>query len=248
MLFRSAVNQEVINQQLSLLGHQADIACDGHEAWVRWMTGRYDLLLTDIHMPRMDGYQLTQAIRDEEAKSGRSRTIIIALTAIAMKGEAERCKALGIDDYLSKPAPLSELRAMLEKWLSIRATTNNDVSPINEVITPEQPELPDWDPQALNQIVGADPLLHQRFRSRFMETAHPQLETLRAAMASHDIKTLGFTAHALKSSARAIGALRLGECCQRLESASKAGDESACKLLLPELLEAFIRVENIIAD
>ena len=68
-------------------------------------------------MPYMDGYQLTQAIRDEEAKRGAGRTHILALTANVLKGEAERCRAAGMDEYLAKPTPLSQLNECLIKWL-----------------------------------------------------------------------------------------------------------------------------------
>ena len=99
-------------RQLALLGYAADVASDGREALALWHSGDYALLLTDLHMPRMDGYELTQAIRAEE-KDGR-RIPIIALTANALKGEAERCHAVGMDDYHSKPSPLAELKGVLD--------------------------------------------------------------------------------------------------------------------------------------
>ncbi|MDO8930849.1 MAG: ATP-binding protein, partial [Rhodocyclaceae bacterium] len=92
-------NQKVIVQQLALLGFAADVADDGKAALERWQSGDYALLLTDLHMPAMDGYELAAAIRDNEA--GQRRIPIIALTANALKGEAERCRAVGMDDYLS---------------------------------------------------------------------------------------------------------------------------------------------------
>ena len=118
-------NQKVILQQLALLGYAADVAADGQAALERWQSGDYDLLLTDLHMPAMDGYELAMAIREHEA--GQRHTPVIALTANALKGEAERCRAAGMDDYLSKPTPLTELRAMLEKWLPATAAAVPDL-------------------------------------------------------------------------------------------------------------------------
>ena len=118
------INQKVIRQQLTLLGYAADIARDGREALKRWESGNYALLLTDLHMPEMDGYQLTAAIR--LAEEGKARRPIIAFTANALKGEAEHCRAVGMDDYLSKPVQLAHLRAILHKWLPLPATTRAD--------------------------------------------------------------------------------------------------------------------------
>ncbi|MDO8934260.1 MAG: CHASE domain-containing protein, partial [Rhodocyclaceae bacterium] len=117
------INQKVILQQLALLGYAADVAADGRAALERWQSGDYGLLLTDLHMPEMDGYELAAAIRDNEAgqRAGKRRIPIIALTANALKGESERCRAVGMDDYLSKPAQLVDLGAMLEKWLPANA-------------------------------------------------------------------------------------------------------------------------------
>ncbi|MDO8812861.1 MAG: ATP-binding protein, partial [Gallionella sp.] len=112
------INQKVILQQLMLLGRTADIANNGREALKRWQSGDYAILLADLHMPEMDGYGLTAAICAAE-KTGKLRMPIIAFTANAIKGEAERCLAIGMDDYLSKPVQLVNLKAMLKKWLPV---------------------------------------------------------------------------------------------------------------------------------
>jgi len=114
------INQKVIQQQLKLLGQTADLASNGREALERWQSSDYSVLLTDLHMPEMDGYELTAAIRAvESGQIGKNRTAIIAFTANALKGEAEHCRAVGMNDYLSKPVQLINLKAMLEKWLPI---------------------------------------------------------------------------------------------------------------------------------
>jgi PAS domain S-box-containing protein len=108
-------NQKVITQQLALLGYEIELAKDGVEAMKSLKTGTFDLLLTDCHMPEMDGFELTQNIRAGRTK--RTDLPIIAITANALSGEAEKCKAAGMDDYLSKPVELGALRTALEKWL-----------------------------------------------------------------------------------------------------------------------------------
>ncbi len=114
-------NQMVIRHQLSKLGYQCDIARDGQEALKKWMTGGYSLVLPDIHMPNMDGYQLAAAIRSEEARRGTGRTPILALSANVLDGEAEQCRRSGMDGYMVKPVQLTNLKLVLERWLRAAA-------------------------------------------------------------------------------------------------------------------------------
>jgi CheY-like chemotaxis protein len=109
------INREVITRQLVKLGCACDCAQDGEEAWEMLMApgANYALLLTDCHMPRLDGYALTARLREREAAWALPRLPIVALTANALEGEAERCLALGMDAYLSKPLQLGDLRDAL---------------------------------------------------------------------------------------------------------------------------------------
>jgi CheY-like chemotaxis protein/signal transduction histidine kinase/HPt (histidine-containing phosphotransfer) domain-containing protein len=112
------VNQLVIRRQLKALGFDCDIAADGKRALQALGQRPYALLLTDVHMPEMDGYALTAAIRDAEAKDDRQgRLPIIAITANVLSGETERCLAAGMDDFLPKPMELAELQETLRRWL-----------------------------------------------------------------------------------------------------------------------------------
>ena len=110
-----SMNQTVIRQQLSLLGYAGHIAADGAEALRLWRLGGYAMLLTDLHMPNMDGYELALLIRADEPLG--THLPIIALTANALHGEAERASATGMDGYLTKPVPLATLRDMLAQWI-----------------------------------------------------------------------------------------------------------------------------------
>jgi signal transduction histidine kinase/ActR/RegA family two-component response regulator len=112
-------NRDVICAQLLQLGYAAEVAEDGVTALEKWRTGRYALLLTDCHMPLMDGFLLTGFIRMEEGSGPRKP--IIAVTANAMQGEVQRCLDSGMDDYLSKPFRMAELEPMLSKWLPLEA-------------------------------------------------------------------------------------------------------------------------------
>jgi len=111
------INQDVLTMQLSILGLTADMAADGKEALELWRKGQYALLLTDCHMPEMDGYTLVRAIREEE-KDGQ-HIPIMAITADALKGTQERCREAGMDDYLAKPVQLNVLEQKLSIWLDM---------------------------------------------------------------------------------------------------------------------------------
>ncbi|MDP2751229.1 MAG: ATP-binding protein [Rhodocyclaceae bacterium] len=120
----NAINQKVASRLLGKLGCCVDIANNGSEAVRLWQTGHYALILMDVQMPEMDGFEATQAIRKIEASENRRRhTPIIAMTANAMTGDRERCLSHGMDDYLSKPIDPPRLQAVLNAWLPLSAHT-----------------------------------------------------------------------------------------------------------------------------
>src|SRR5258706_6711529 len=119
-------NRLLLVRQLNTLGYAAETAENGAIALQKWKTGRYALLITDCHMPEMDGYDLTRAIRViEEAGDGR-RIPIIACKANALQGEAEICFAAGMDDYVPKPVEMRELLSRLDRWLPLSERESQD--------------------------------------------------------------------------------------------------------------------------
>ncbi len=122
------VNREVAGEALRQLGCQVDLANDGQQAIAGWETTRYDMILMDCHMPNMDGIEAARIIRMREATDGRARTPILALTANARGEDYERCIASGMDDYLTKPLTLDELRAALDRWVGHRAAPTESTS------------------------------------------------------------------------------------------------------------------------
>jgi PAS domain S-box-containing protein len=111
----NVVNQKVACRILEKLGYRVDVAADGQAAFEAWQSGRYHLILMDCQMPVMDGYETTRKIREHEA--GARHVPIIALTAHAMKGADNQCRAAGMDDYLSKPIDRDQLQNSLNRWL-----------------------------------------------------------------------------------------------------------------------------------
>lgn len=112
------VNQLLAKTLLTRLGCTTRIAANGNDAVALFSEGGFDLVLMDCHMPAMDGYQASAAIRALEAATG-THIPIIAVTANVMQGERERCLAAGMDDYLSKPFRVADIAAMLEKWIGV---------------------------------------------------------------------------------------------------------------------------------
>jgi PAS domain S-box-containing protein len=112
----NSVNQMVIIRQLSLLGHSADVASDGVEALAATRTRHYDLVLMDCQMPEMDGFEATRLILVAARASGLPPPVIVAITANAMEGDAALCIAAGMNEYLSKPIGLDDLRRVLQRW------------------------------------------------------------------------------------------------------------------------------------
>jgi signal transduction histidine kinase/ActR/RegA family two-component response regulator/HPt (histidine-containing phosphotransfer) domain-containing protein len=226
------INQRVIRQQLDLLGYAADVATTGREALKRCQSGNYALLLTDLHMPEMDGYDLTLQIR--KAERGHARMPIIALTANALRGESARCLAVGMDDYLSKPAPLAVLAAVLEKWLPAAnpTTTLRGLSS-----APVQVSV-------LEALVGTDPRLILEFLQAFGLSAGRSATELAEACGKQRSKDAANIAHKLKSSARSVGALKLGELCAAMEAAGTAGDLTLLTQLLPSFEQEMAAVDG----
>ncbi len=110
-------NRLVVSRQLALADYFCETAEDGKQGLERWQTGRYALVLSDIHMPVMDGYQMSRELQLQEQKQNKLPISIVALTAAALKGKSERCLAACIDDYLMKPVSISQLVACLQKRL-----------------------------------------------------------------------------------------------------------------------------------
>ena len=108
------INQVVLATQLEKMGHDAVITGDGLEALAAWQSQSFDLVLTDCHMPNMDGFGLTDAIRREERERALPRVPIIAVTANAQAGEGDRCLARGMTAYLSKPVRMADLRRAID--------------------------------------------------------------------------------------------------------------------------------------
>jgi PAS domain S-box-containing protein len=237
-------NREVMLEQLRLLGYAADVAHDGEHALALWNNGSYALLLTDCHMPKLDGFELTDAIRRGEA--GACRAPIIAVTANAMQGEAQHCLDRGMDDYLSKPLRLAELERMLVKWLPAIDDNPGSLRPFAANGRQASAQIGDWDASVLPSLMGANPTLHRRLLKKFLDSARIQVTSVVNAANEERPQMAADVAHQLGSAARTVGATRLGNLCAEMEAAGRAGNAAACQAHVGELLRLFAASEAVI--
>ncbi len=230
------VNQKVIVQQLALLGCTAEVADNGIDALRLWRGGGHALLLTDMHMPEMDGLTLTRAIRQFEEELGcplSARLPIVALTANALRGEAENARAAGMDDYLTKPLKLAELRRVIAT-LGIHANGSIATAPavesprssMSSAETGTGAALAAYDDAVLRALVGDEPAIVCDLLNEFLQAATRYREELRTAATQLATVEIGSIAHRLRASAGAVGALALSEAAARAEFAVRSDNSS----------------------
>lgn len=229
------INRQVIRQQLELLGYDAEVAATGNDALQMWRQGKYDLLISDLNMPDMDGRGLTEVIRREE--TGQQRIPILILSAQVFGGEIID----GVDAYLVKPLPLQRLKATLEKWLpSGKPVPLPAVAEAAGTATPASTVV---DVAVLTGLVGGGTEIALEFLGDYLVSAQQLAAELRAAKAACDVRRVSAAAHRLKSSSRAVGALIMGDVCADLESAGKAGDCSAIDACMARFETELVTVE-----
>jgi PAS domain S-box-containing protein len=221
----NAVSREVVLRQLNSLGYAAEVASNGREALQLWETRKYAILLTDCHMPEMDGFGLARAIR-ATAEGKKGQFPIVAFTAAALKDEVDRCLGAGMDDHLPKPAPLSELKRIMAKWLPKRMGSAQmmPATELGEGSHKVSQPMHELDLSSLERLVGDEPALQRRLLKKFLDTAPDVIQEIHRAHARLSAREVTLAAHKLKSAAWTVGANQLGNLSQAMEAAGRAED------------------------
>ncbi len=243
------VNRVLAAELLDELGHSCDLAVDGYDAVEKASARRYDAILMDCQMPGMNGYQATYEIRQREGKE--AHTPIIALTAHAYHGEAERVKSAGMDDFLTKPVAPRVLQTTLRRWMARKqAATDNqeptltDARPSSVPIALESVNLP--------QVPGAGPSrLDERKRSArlietFLRTVPAQVTALVAISKTDDAGDIRARSHKLKGSAVSLGAMRMGKLCEAMQNAAERGDLSCVPAWARDIEHEFAEIRPLL--
>ena len=211
------MNQQVLKYQLDLLGCSATIVGDAAQALALWQRESFDLLLTDVRMPDMDGYELTRRIR--ACGSAAARKPIIGISANALRGDDEAARNAGMDDYLSKPFTLDQLKAKLSAWIP----RSDDEAP-SAVLDESLEGLAILDPKQMASLVGDNAAFAQEMLALFSDTMKERVAEAGQAAAEYDVDGLMSCLHRLKSNAKSVGAGQLAYFCEAVEKAPPQND------------------------
>ena len=224
------VNQKVAVRILERLGYKVDVADDGNEALEACARTRYDVVLMDVQMPGLDGFEVARRIRARE--QGGRRTPIVAMTASAMKGDRERCLAGGMDDYVAKPVTPDTLDAALRRWVSVARPAVPTASPgpgaaasgvLDEATVATLMSLDD-DGTLMDELVAT-----------FLGLVPGRLASIREAARKQDAAGLARTAHALGGSCANLGCRLMANLCAELEVLGRSGSVAGALELLTAL-------------
>jgi CheY-like chemotaxis protein len=272
----NAINQKVVINQLKQLGYLADCVGNGQEALDILAKKEYDIVLMDCQMPVLDGYGATEVLRKREGAD--RHTVVIAMTANAMKGDREKCLAAGMDDYLSKPVDMTALGAALERWEKSRLSQQEDLAQAKESVeptgvssqTPPESEsssssssrmpasskssVPDiavgelMDMKRLNGVSGGDVEFQRELLEAFMADAVAKLAMIKQALHSNDCQTIVAQAHQLKGASSNVGVPSMQATAKKLEMQAREQNLQGADELVASLENTLKLVEAFMAN
>ena len=235
------INQAVAIGQLEKLGYRADVVDDGFAALKALALDRYDLILMDCQMPKLDGYDASAEIRRREAVSGDRHTPIIAMTANAMMGDREKCIAAGMDDYITKPIQAEDLQRVLEQWASLpmkKAETSLNTS------APET--FPAVDKERLLDAVGKEGEIPHAFVELYRNQMAEELNRLNLAIRSGSAGEVTQVAHGCAGMNANCGMLAVVAPLRELERMGREGNLDDAELKADEVNVGLERIHLVL--
>ncbi len=247
-------NQKVALSFLGSAGYQVDLAENGERAveLYRTQTNPYSLILMDVQMPIMDGYQATRAIRqlertDSPAGSTAPRLPIVALTAHATKGDRQRCLEAGMDDYLTKPLQKKVLLAMVEKWLQAGEQAASDAGHQPALSDLTVVDLPIDFERVVQEFEGQKTLVEELV-VEFLADIVLQVEKIEEAIGSGKTDVVRKEAHSIKGGAANLCAFRLSEAAKRIEQLATEDRLADCQTGLLAMIEEVKQLQAYIGQ
>jgi signal transduction histidine kinase/CheY-like chemotaxis protein/HPt (histidine-containing phosphotransfer) domain-containing protein len=248
-------NQIVMKNLMNRLGYCIDVAANGVEALEMLKKRPYKLLITDCHMPEMDGYELTKRLRAEEQANHLPRLPIVALTGDALAGAAQYCLDVGMDDYLSKPVAIDLLDQAVHRWLpaaaALRQPLDAEAGPgkpaaastvplappaAAKVEMPAEPAAPPFLPAALRDVFGSLNEDAFELHSRFLDQTGRSSQAIREAVGRADYIAAAAIADRSRTAAECVGAAELAQLCGQLTLSLRRADPE-----VPDLLDRLPR-------
>ncbi|MDP6407393.1 MAG: response regulator [Alphaproteobacteria bacterium] len=241
-------NRLVLGKLLDKLGFAAEMASDGTEAMELFLPGEHGLLLTDCHMPGLDGYELTRRLRQQEIEHGLGRLPIVALTADALVGTEQKCLNAGMDGYLRKPVSLADLEAAILARLPAAAELRRPrVVPAAAARRPlEQPDPAVLNLETVRSIYDDIDDEAREMLNKFLRRSQHLVGEIHRGLAEDDNVTALEAAHAVSGTASFLGAHSLGQLCSEIEASLAADDAARARALAPQLDPALARIAEVI--
>lgn len=237
------INRKLLMMQLGLLGLRTEAAESGEAALPLWRTGDFAAVITDCHMPRMDGYTLAQSIRRIEAETARARTPILAWTANALPSEVRHCRDAGMDGVLVKPVDLPRLRDALSHHLSGVVAATAPTGSVGST-APDAHDAP-IDLAELDKLAASVDERSDILRA-YLEQTRIDCAELEAALAQSDVQASLRTAHRMKGASRMVGAHPLARACEALEYALRRGEPGDARMVQEALQRLYAQLADVI--
>ncbi len=215
----NAINQEIANEILKNAGLIVTIANNGKEAVEKVKESEFDLVLMDLQMPEMNGFEATKIIKSDPSLKDLP---VLAMTANVMKHDIEKCMNAGMQGHIAKPIDTKYLFKMLGKWIKPREEFTSIPTPpkdsSNEMDDVEIPNFPEINVQKSLEMIGGDKALYRKLLFQFHDLCLNSMQEIEAALEEDDIKTVGSLMHTLKGASGSIGATNLASASGKIES------------------------------
>lgn len=230
--------RDILRRQFEHLNVDADFVESGAQALEAINSGEYDILVTDLHMPDVDGYELVKMIRAQEAKIKKDFPVI-ALSADVQITQREHYMKHGFDEYLLKPVSLGQLRGLLIRWRLLDESMG-DAEAAPDALSPKSDHA--IDRECLIKHVGAIDESTVEMMNMFIDMTAPLIDKIQAAQKDKDFKALEELGHSLKGGARSACCIKLGNLADDLQE--RASAKRGCVRCIKAIIEEFDRVKS----